>query len=48
MSETAHLLLIMKRALARSDAELYGRRALYEARARQLTARLFNATEVAA
>jgi hypothetical protein len=30
MSETAYRLILMRRALARSDRELLGRRALYE------------------
>ncbi len=42
MSCDAYFLLLMKRALARTDAELFGHRARYEARARELAARLLS------
>ena len=42
----AHDLLLMKRALARSDAELFGHRARYEARVRVLAARLLDTTRL--
>jgi len=42
MSSDAYFLLLMKRALARSDAALFGNRARYEQRARQLAARLLS------
>lgn len=41
MSNDAYCLLLMRRALARSDAELFGFRARYEARLAVLVARIF-------
>ncbi|MXN76416.1 hypothetical protein GR157_16920 [Burkholderia sp. 4701] len=43
MSDDAYFLLLMRRALARDDVELFGHRALYTARARQLAARIISA-----
>ena len=40
MSYTAYRLFLMRRAMARTDAELFGRRALYEACARKVAAQL--------
>lgn len=40
MSNDAYRIQMMKRALSRSDAELHGFRANYEAVARRLAARL--------
>lgn len=40
MSFDAYRLLLMKRAMARTDKELFGRRHLYEACARQLAAQI--------
>lgn len=42
MSCDAYDLLLMKRALARTDEALFGNRARYEARARVLAARLLD------
>lgn len=42
MSCDAYFLLLMKRAMARSDSELFGGRARYEDRARELAARLLS------
>lgn len=42
MSCDAYFLLLMKRALARTDAELFHNRARYEERARALAARLLS------
>lgn len=42
MSCDAYCLLLMKRALARTDAELFGNRARYDERARVLAARLID------
>lgn len=41
MSDDAYCLLLMKRALARSDADLFGLRHRYEARLAVLVARIF-------
>lgn len=40
MSDDAYRILLMKRAMTRSDAELFGNRARYEAVAKQCGARL--------
>lgn len=42
MSETAYRLLLMKRALGRSDAELFGRRPRYLEVAQRLAALLLS------
>lgn len=42
MSVDAHRLLLMKRAMARTDAELFGRRHLYADVAQRLAAKLLN------
>jgi hypothetical protein len=42
MSDDAYCLYLMRRALARDDAELCGHRAVYEARARQLAGRILS------
>jgi len=42
MSDTAYRLLLMKRALARSDAELFGHRPRYLEVARRLAALLLS------
>ena len=42
MSDYAHRLLLMKRALARSDAELFGHRPRYLEVARRLAALLLS------
>lgn len=46
MSDDAYCLLLMKRALLRTDAELFGNRARYEERARQLAGRLLSTQPV--
>lgn len=46
MSEDAYYLLLMKRALLRTDAELFGNRARYEERSRQLAGRLLSTQPV--
>jgi hypothetical protein len=43
MSEDAYCLHLMRRALARTDAELFGHRARYEARQIELAQRLIGA-----
>ena len=40
ISSDAYMLGTTRRALARTDGELFGHRALYEARARELAARI--------
>jgi hypothetical protein len=42
MSDDAYCLILMCRALARNDAALFGYRAVYEARARQLAGRIIS------
>lgn len=42
MSNDAYMLTMMQRALARSDAALFGNRHLYLARARVLAERIFS------
>lgn len=42
MSDDAYCLKLMRRALARSDAELFGHRARYEARLAVLVGRLLS------
>ena len=42
MSDDAYCLYLMRRALARNDAEFFGHRAVYEARARQLAGRIIS------
>lgn len=46
MSDDAYYLMLMKRALARTDAELFGNRSRYEERARQLAGRLLSTQPV--
>lgn len=42
MSDDAYCLMLMRRALSRSDTELFGFRARYEARLAALAARLLS------
>ncbi|WP_420213375.1 hypothetical protein ACN8ZM_39850 (plasmid) [Burkholderia aenigmatica] len=43
MSDDAYCLMLVNRALSRSDAELFGHRVQYQIRARQLAERIISA-----